>query len=162
MYLAEDPQLERQVAIKVPFDDDSVDNSIITRFHREAKSAAALRHPNICPIYEVAQINGIHYLAMAYIDGHPLSKFIKKDQHQPIKTVITLILKLALALEEAHKKGIIHRDLKPANIMIDRRKEPIIMDFGLARKEGHADENLTQAGQILGNCLASYPPRGNW
>ena len=112
VYLAEDPKLERHVAIKIPFSSGSINDSIVTRFHREAKAAAALRHPNICPIYEVGEIGGVHYLAMAYIEGQPLSSW---EFERTIKDVLALVRKLALALDEAHKHGIIHRDLKPSN-----------------------------------------------
>ena len=71
---------------------------------------------------------------MAYIEGHPLSAFIRSDKPQPERQILIIVRKLAQALQEAHDHGIVHRDLKPANIMVDKRNEPIIMDFGLARQ----------------------------
>ncbi len=92
-----------------------------------------MRHPNICPIYDFGQIDGKHYISMAYIEGRPLSAFIQPDKPQTERQILIVVRKLALALQEAHDHGIVHRDLKPANIMVDKKGEPIIMDFGLAR-----------------------------
>ena len=81
VYLALDTQLDRQVALKTPqFDQDS---DLLTRFHREARAAAALRHPNICPIYDFGQIEGTYFISMAYIDGEPLSSLVGTAQPQP-------------------------------------------------------------------------------
>jgi serine/threonine protein kinase len=77
VYLAHDPQLDRLVAIKVPQLELGTDPEVVARFLREARSAATIEHPNICPIHDVGQVNGIHYLAMAYIEGKPLSVFIQ-------------------------------------------------------------------------------------
>jgi len=151
VYLAEDSQLKRQVAIKTPRFDDDPSGEMLSRFYREAHLAATLRHANICPVYDVGQIDGKHFISMAYIEGRPLSSFTRPDKLQPERQVLKVIQKLALALEAAHAKGIIHRDLKPANVMIDSASEPIIMDFGLARQtldESHT--HLTLKGDIVG------------
>ena len=95
---------------------------------------ATLRHPNICPIYDFGQIDGKHFISMAYIEGRPLSAFIQPDKPQTERQILIVVRKLALALQEAHDHGIVHRDLKPANIMVDKKGEPIIMDFGLAQQ----------------------------
>ncbi|NIL97673.1 MAG: protein kinase [Planctomycetales bacterium] len=150
VYLGEDPHLDRRVAIKVPFFAGADRQKVLDRFQREAKSIAAIQHPNICPIYEVGEVDGSPFMAMAFVKGKPLSQLIKPDKPLPIRPVLLLVRKIALALEEAHKRGIIHRDLKPANIMINERREPVVMDFGLARREGKGDEQLTRAGQVLG------------
>ena len=150
VYLAEDPTLERKIAIKVPFLNADQNDSILERFYREAKSVAALRHPNICPVHEVGETNGTHFMTMAFIEGKSLADFAKPDQPLSIKVVLNLVRKVALALEEAHSHGIIHRDLKPANVMIDKKKEPVIMDFGLARREGKPEEQLTRDGSLVG------------
>ena len=157
VYRAYDPRLEREVALKVPRKGVFDTEEELERFLREARSAATLRHPNICPVYETGREGDHHYIAMAYIAGKPLASFVAKGKPLGERKAAVVVRKLALALEEAHRKGIIHRDLKPSNIMIDQRGEPVIMDFGLARRAGADDAQLTQTGQILGTP-AYMPP----
>lgn len=145
VYLAHDSQLDRKVALKTPkFDRDSKP-TLMKRFYREARSAATLQHPNICPVYDVGEIHGIHYISMAYIEGRPLSDYIRSEKVPPVASVVRIVRKVALALHDAHSSGLIHRDLKPANIMIDRRNEPIVMDFGLARQFGDENGDVSHA-----------------
>ncbi|HET6325449.1 MAG TPA: SUMF1/EgtB/PvdO family nonheme iron enzyme [Planctomycetaceae bacterium] len=158
VYLAEDTQLKRSVAIKTPHFTENRSEEALERFYREARVAATLRHTNICPVFDVGQIEGKHYISMAYIEGHSLSAFIQPDKPQAERQILIVIRKLALALQEAHEHGIVHRDLKRANIMVDKRGEPIIMDFGLAqeaRREG--DIRLTQTGNIIGTPAYMSP-----
>ncbi len=156
VYLAHDPQLDRAVAHKVPHFTAN-DSQLRERFHREAHAAAALEHPNICPVYEAGEVNGVHYLAMAYIDGKPLSALIQPGKGLPQRPVAAIVRKLAKALQEAHAKGVIHRDLKPSNVMINQRNEPVLMDFGLARCLNTEDVRLTKEGSLLGTP-AYMPP----
>ena len=157
VYLAEDSQLQRQVALKTPHFEQEPTPELLERFYREARAAANLNHPNICPVHDVGQIEGTHYISMAYIDGHPLTAFIS-SKPQPERQILIVVRKLALALAEAHEHGIVHRDLKPANIMVDLRNEPIIMDFGLARQVAH-DQNvrITQSGMLIGTPAYMSP-----
>jgi serine/threonine protein kinase len=158
VYLAEDTQLQRQVALKTPHFVSEPTPELLERFYREARAAATLRHPNICPVHDVGQIEGTHYITMAYIEGHPLSAFIQPSKPQPERQILFLVRKLAQALEEAHEHGIVHRDLKPANIMVDKRSEPIIMDFGLARQlERDGSIRITQSGMLLGTPAYMSP-----
>lgn len=158
VYLARDRQLERDVGLKVPRFKGTENEKAIKRFYREARAAATLSHPNLCAIYDVAEIDGIHCIAMAYIKGHPLSDYIDSSKPPDAKAASTMIYKVALAMDEAHQNGILHRDLKPANIMVDKRKEPIVMDFGLAcQSEGSDDSRLTQAGTLLGSPAYMSP-----
>lgn len=157
VYLAHDTQLERQVALKVPRFSAQDSPQAMERFLREARLAATLHHPNVCPIHDVGRVGDTPYLTMAYIEGHPLSTFIRPDKPLPAKHVAVVVRKLAMALQDAHEHGIIHRDLKPSNIMIDRRHEPVIMDFGLARRAEASESHLTQAGSLLGTPAYMSP-----
>ncbi|MEO1523833.1 MAG: protein kinase [Planctomycetota bacterium] len=158
VYLARDEQLDRDVALKVPKADLKENDKARERFYREARAAAKITHPNLCPIYDVTEIDGIHCIAMAYIKGRPLSEYIDKENPQSEKVVANIVQKVALAMAEAHQNGILHRDLKPANIMIDHRKEPVVMDFGLAcPSEANDESRLTQEGTLIGSP-AYMPP----
>jgi hypothetical protein len=105
VYLAEDTQLERSVAIKTPHFTESLTEESLERFYREARVAATLRHTNICPVFDVGQIDGKHYISMAYIEGGSLSAFIQPDKPQTERQILIVIRKLALALQEAHDHG---------------------------------------------------------
>jgi thiol-disulfide isomerase/thioredoxin len=157
VYLALDTQLDRQVALKVPHFRAEDGPEAVERFYREARSAATIQHPNICPVFDVGEIDGTHYLTMACIEGRPLSDYLTDGKPLPQRQVAAVVRKLALALQEAHARGIIHRDLKPSNIMIDKRREPVIMDFGLARRLGHNDTRLTHSGSIVGTPAYMSP-----
>jgi predicted Ser/Thr protein kinase len=157
VYLADDTQLERPVALKIPKFTDDDDEEMTARFYREARAAAHLRHANLCPVYDVGEIDGIRYLSMAYIEGRPLSDVLSQDGPLNGQEAATFVLKLARALEIAHGRGVIHRDLKPANIMIDAHQEPIIMDFGLARRLNKEDSRLTQDGMLMGSPAYMSP-----
>jgi predicted Ser/Thr protein kinase len=157
VYLAHDPQLDRQVALKVPHFSADDSPEILERFFREARSAAALHHPHICPVHDVGRVNDLPYLTMAYVEGQALAERLQGGATPPAREAAELLRKLALALEEAHRAGIVHRDLKPSNVMIDRRGEPVIMDFGLARRDNKDETQLTQSGAVLGTP-AYMPP----
>lgn len=158
VYLAHDTRLGRDVALKTPKLDVTADPELIERFEREARAAAALHHRNICPIFDVGEIDGVRFLTMAHIEGRPLSDLISKDRLLAEKQVANLVRKLALALDQAHQAGIVHRDLKPANVMIDREREPIVMDFGLARHGEAIDESrLTAVGTLMGSPAYMSP-----
>ncbi|WP_417851257.1 LamG-like jellyroll fold domain-containing protein [Thalassoglobus sp.] len=160
VYLAKDTQLDRDVALKIPkFGDlNQVDEEeMLARFYREARAAATLRSPNICPVYDVGEIDGQHYITMAYIAGRPLKDFTKSKKSHSEKQIATTIRKLAVGLAQAHKIGVVHRDLKPANIMVDQHGEPVVMDFGLARRSSSDDVQVTQSGAILGTPAYMSP-----
>lgn len=150
VYLAKDAELERLVAIKVPQFGRGAEAAIVERFQREVRSAAAITHPNICPIYDVDEVDGTLLMTMAYIEGRTLSSYVTPERSLSITQTVSMARKLALALQAAHQRGIIHRDLKPANIMIDRRGEPIIMDFGLACRRSEDDADPTRRGARVG------------
>lgn len=155
VFLANDKQLGRKVALKIPRIGTG-NETILARFEREARAAATLEHPNICPVYDVGTHQGVPYLTMAYIEGRPLAEWLTPGKQAPENQAASLVRKLALILDEAHRRGIIHRDLKPSNVMINPRKELVIMDFGLARRVGADEARLTQDGSMLGT--PSYMP----
>jgi len=152
VYLAQDTHLERPVALKVPDFGNHEDPDARRRFLEEARTAATLRHPYLCPVYDAGEIDGQPYLTMAYIQGQSLAALIGAEGW-PQRQVAALVGKLALALQEAHTKKVVHRDLKPANVMIKttgQRREPVIVDFGLARRENPQEQRLTKSGQVMG------------
>jgi len=111
VYLAHDTRLGRDVALKTPKIDDSTDQEIIERFQREARSAAVLHHRNLCPVFDVGEINGIHFLTMAYIDGISLTSLVSESKPLSDRQVASIVRKLAIALQEAHSHSVVHRDL---------------------------------------------------
>ena len=154
VYLAEDTELERQVALKFLPSQIAGDAEVLARFKSEAKAAAALQHPNIITVHEVGSHQGRDYIVMAYIPGKPLSQLIK-EREVSIDQAIDVTLQLCDALEEAHKAGVIHRDLKPDNIIIDGRGRAHVLDFGLALR---GDETrLTQDGSTVGTLHYMSP-----
>jgi serine/threonine protein kinase len=157
VYLAHDTQLGRDVALKVPNFDPKRGQILNERFDQEARAAATVQHPNICPIFDVGVIDGIRYLTMAYIDGRPLRDWMGGGKPLSTRQIANLCRKVALALHEAHQRGVVHRDLKPPNIMIDRRGEPMIMDFGLARRFREDDPRLTRIGSTMGTPAYMAP-----
>ena len=150
VYLAHDDHLGRDVALKVPHIVPDDGPEVLARFHTEARAAATLHHPFICPVYDVGEIEGIPYLTMAYIDGHPLSDRVKGRKQLDQREAARIVRQIALAMQEAHNHGIIHRDLKPSNILMNRRDEPVVMDFGVARRLNEQGERLTRTGRLVG------------
>jgi serine/threonine protein kinase/Flp pilus assembly protein TadD len=132
VYLAEDQQLGRKVAIKFLPGDVATDERAKQRLLREAKTAATLDHPNICAIYEVGQEGDNSFIVLQYIEGETLASRIKR--HLPdLPEALAIALQVAEALNEAHTRGIIHRDIKPENIMLTARNQVKVLDFGLAK-----------------------------
>lgn len=147
VFRAHDPQLDRQVALKVPRAAVLRNPKVAKRFLIEARATARLTHPNIVPVFDSGKESGHHYIASAFIEGKTLDDAMK-DAFDYRETA-TIVMKLANALAYAHEQGIIHRDIKPANIMLDKEGEPHLMDFGLAQLDA-GTENLTHDGAILG------------
>ncbi|HLW64708.1 MAG TPA: serine/threonine-protein kinase [Gemmataceae bacterium] len=150
VFKAYDSQLDRQVALKVPFLGDDSDDTR-ARFYREARAAATLQHANICPVFDVGEFAGMPYLTMAFIEGRSLADARAVGQPFSFVQIAVLVRKLALGMQEAHSHGVVHRDLKPANVLLKPNNEPMIMDFGLARRQDdQRSTGLTQKGDILG------------
>jgi Mg-chelatase subunit ChlD/predicted Ser/Thr protein kinase len=154
VFLAHDLPLDRKVALKImTLEGDDA----IQRFFREARAAAALEHPNICPIYDVGRVGEIHYITMKYIEGTPLSEAFTPNQPLQPRHAAELGQTLALALEAMHRKGIIHRDIKPANVVLAPLGQPVLVDFGLARWVNGRRLGISQPGQILGTPAYMAP-----
>jgi serine/threonine protein kinase len=159
VYKARQKSLDRMVAIKMLLGDPATNPVVLARFQTEAKSAAALRHPNIVAVYQIGECSDGHFFVMEYVKGPTLQTVLEKqghDQPLPILWAVNLMIPVIEAVHYAHTHGIIHRDLKPANIMIDRAtNRPVVLDFGIARR---LDEpaGLTRAGVVIGT--PSYMP----
>src|SRR5262245_43809327 len=157
VYRAHDPRLQRDIALKVLPDSLIADDTARTRLIREARSAAALSHPNICHIYEVGEADGHVYIAMELVDGQALSARIG-GKPLPAESVIRYGAQIAEALAHAHERHVIHRDLKSGNVMITPDGRVKVLDFGLAKRVGGADEEgptrpmvtLTESGVVVG------------
>lgn len=155
VYHAYDSVLDREVALKVPHTGLLADEENKQRYLREPKAAGRLRHPNIVPVFEAGFDSDSLYIASAFIEGQTLEDSIRGAPIE-FRKAATLVMKLAEAMDYAHRQKVIHRDIKPANIMIDSDGEPLIMDFGLARIQEAADR-LSQDGTVLGTP-AYMPP----
>jgi len=156
VYLAHDTQLDRPIAIKIMrFGAD--DPQQVQRFYREARVAAAFTHPNLCPVYDVGERKGIHYLTMPLLGGETLAAHVRREGQLPEATAARQAALIARAVHEAHQAGVIHRDLKPANVMLTERGQPVVMDFGLARRYGPLDPRLTALGALVGTPAYMSP-----
>src|SRR5258705_5965249 len=132
VYLAQDTRLDRRVALKILPADVASNRDRMERFVREAKSAAALSHPNIAQIFEIGEHDGTHYIAMEFVDGVTLRDRIHRERAE-LRKLLRHLQHVAEGLAKTHAAGIVHRDLKPDNIMITRDGHAKILDFGLAK-----------------------------
>ncbi|HQZ64608.1 MAG TPA: DUF1080 domain-containing protein, partial [Planctomycetaceae bacterium] len=158
VFLAKDTTLDRQVALKVPKSEGTGNAEFMQRFTREAKAAAALKHPNICSVFDTGEYEGTAFITMDFIDGVPLSRFIGSSKLQSLESILRMLKTIAQAIEHAHSKGVIHRDLKPGNILVDEDFNPVVTDFGLARRVESSDESrITQEGLLIGTPAYMAP-----
>ena len=156
VFLADDLELERRVAIKVLPLEVSDDPVVVERFRREAKMAARLDHPHIIPVYAVESANALHWFVMKYVAGRSLEDVLEETGPLPIPFALRVLREAATALAHAHRHGVVHRDVKPANIMLDADDRVVITDFGISKlgagaASGDATvQQLTSAGTALG------------
>jgi len=158
VYQGRDNALGRLVALKVMTSDLALDPEVHLRFLREARSVAALQHPNIVVVYELGEHNGSPFIAMEFLDGEPLDRLIRNHVPLTMLQKTDIILEVAKALQYAHDKGVIHRDVKPGNIMRLRDGSVKVVDFGIAHL---ADQTITKTGMVMGTLAYLAPEQLN-
>ena len=152
VFQVRDLWLKRDLALKAIRPDLSVSDTLLARFRREAEAVAALRHPNIVPIYDIGEAEGIMYILMPLIKGESLKGLLVRDGRRPISEARRIMLEAASALASAHEAGVVHRDIKPENIMLEgKSRRVLVMDFGIAKvMDAAGDSTLTSSGTIVG------------
>jgi eukaryotic-like serine/threonine-protein kinase len=153
VWLAEDTELDRRVAIKILHDRFAQDKEFVQRFQREAQSAAGLQHPNVVGIFDRGSFRDTYFIAMEYVDGPSLKDLVKGGMG--IQDAIDFTRQILNAARFAHRKGIVHRDLKPQNVLIDDEGRVRVADFGIARAGENSD--ITATGSVMGTAQYISP-----
>ncbi len=155
VYEARDPKLDRIVAVKVLHAGHMATAEQVDRFFREARNAAQLRHPAIVPVYEFGEHDGVPYIVSEFILGTTLADRMVAGRVSHAEGA-ALVIRVAEALDYAHAEGVVHRDIKPSNIMIDERGRPLLLDFGVAKRET-GEATMTHHGDLLGTPAYMSP-----
>jgi serine/threonine-protein kinase len=156
LYRARQLRLDRPVAFKLVEPDMAADPLVRERLRREARTVAALDHPNVVPLYEAGEVDGAVYIVTRWIDGTELGALIRRDSPVRPRRAARLAAQIASALEVAHEKGLIHRDVKPSNAIVTSEDHVYITDFGLTKRSGSLS-GFTAAGQMLGTVDYAAP-----
>jgi len=154
VFLAQDGQLGRKVALKLLHGRFAEDPGFVERFRREAQAAAGLQHPNVVSVYDRGSYDGTYYIAMEYLPGRTLKQLIQQDAPLPPVRAIDIAIQILRAARFAHHQGVIHRDLKPHNVIVDDADHAKVTDFGIARA-GASD--MTETGSIMGTAQYLSP-----
>ncbi len=141
VYLAQDTQLDRTVALKILPENVAADQTRLQRFVQEAKAASALNHPNILTVYEIGKTDSTHFIATEYIEGETLRHHLSSTGLR-LNQMLDICIQVTKALATAHQAGIIHRDMKPENIMIRQDGIVKVLDFGLAKLTAHESPDV--------------------
>jgi serine/threonine protein kinase len=157
VFLAEDQQLGRKLALKLLHSRFAEDAGFVERFRREAQAAAGLQHPNVVGVYDRGAYDGTYYIAMEYVPGRTLKQLVTEEAPLDPVRAIDLVCEILKAVRFAHRRGVIHRDLKPHNVIVDESDHAKVTDFGIARA-GASD--MTETGSILGTAQYLSPLSG--
>src|SRR5262249_8855004 len=156
VYLGEQISLKRKVAVKLLRADLAADDLALKRFRAEAVARAT--HANIVQVYWIGEADGVHFMALEYVEGKNLREYLEKKGPPEVLLALSIIRQVAAALQRAGELGIIHRDIKPENILITRKGEAKVADFGLSRcLAGDVPLNWTQSGLTMGTPLSISP-----
>ncbi|HWZ84848.1 MAG TPA: serine/threonine-protein kinase [Thermoanaerobaculia bacterium] len=160
VYLAHDPQIGRPVAIKTVRPESVGGESaqeLEARFVKEARLAGRLQHPNIVTVYDVGREGDVCFIAMEYVDGRPLTRYLGGPDTLPLAVKVGMIRQVAEALGHAHERGVLHRDVKPGNILVGSDGRVKVTDFGIGKFTGASTSELTRAGHMVGSPAYMSP-----
>jgi len=159
VYLARQLSLKRQVALKILRDDLTANQTALKRFQAEAEAVARISHPNIVQVYAVGEQDGLRYMALEYVEGRNLRDYLDRKGPPDLPVALSILKQVAAALQKAAELGLVHRDVKPENILLTRKVEVKVTDFGLSRYFATDGEplSLTQSGMTLGTPLYMSP-----
>ena len=152
VFAVRDLRLKREMALKVLRPDLILTDTLVARFRREAEAVGVLNHPNILPVYDVGEADGILWLLMPLVQGETIRSMLARERRLPVEEVRRVLLEAAEALQTAHEAGLVHRDIKPENLMVEGKTQRVLlMDFGIAKAMDSSIENsLTGTGVVIG------------